>query len=144
CLHVFGMPASVSAVGNSEPASGIDYINAQLLYVDGGVVTIAGGWYHQGAFPFSMEYTAAFDGGTIDFSSAGRPATLFDLDGSHSPASTEGGDAYAAEIAYFVECCRTGRQPELCPPRESADAVKLMLRMLESRGRNGEKLKCAN
>jgi hypothetical protein len=51
-------------------------------------------------------------------------------------------DGYAAEIAYFVECCRAGKSPELCPPRESAQAVKLMLLLLESRKRNGEVMEC--
>ena len=35
-----------------------------------------------------------------------------------------------------------GKPPLRCPPRESADAVKLMLLMLEARSKNGEKIKC--
>ena len=36
----------------------------------------------------------------------------------------------------------TGRQPEICPPRESADAVKLTRLMLEARNKNGERIEC--
>ena len=53
-------------------------------------------------------------------------------------------DAYAAEIEYFLNCCREGRQPDLCPPTESAAAVKLMGLMLEARRQKGVKLECSN
>jgi len=53
-----------------------------------------------------------------------------------------GSDGYRAEIEYFLECCRTGQAPEFCPPAESADAVKLMLLLLDARNRNGVKLAC--
>ena len=51
-------------------------------------------------------------------------------------------DGYAAEIEYFVECCRQGQSPSLCPPAESAAAVELMLALLAARERNGEKTSC--
>ena len=39
-----------------------------------------GGWQHEGAFPFGMEYSVTLDGGTVEFSSAGRPPTLYSTD----------------------------------------------------------------
>jgi hypothetical protein len=52
-------------------------------------------------------------------------------------------DWYQAEIQYFVDCCRTGRKPDYCPPEESARAVKLARLMLESRQKKGEKIACS-
>ena len=141
-LHVFGKPEAVAATGSVDESAGIDCLNAQLYYPDGCVVSILGGWHNRGKFPFSMEYTVTFDGGTIDFSSAGRPATLFAADGTERVLAAADADAYAAELDYFIACCRDGRSPEACPPRESADAVKLMLRILEARSRRGEKIPC--
>ena len=142
CLHLFGKPEAVSATGYTDGASGIDLMEADLFYPGGAVVSIGGGWQHPGEFPFSMEYSVTLDGATIEFRSSeekprlyepGQPVRLLD-GGSRDP--------YAAEIEHFVESCGTGRAPQLCPPRESADAVKLMLVLLEARGRAGRKLVC--
>ena len=142
CLHLFGKPEVLSATGYRDDATGIDCMHAQLSYMDGAVVLITGGWHHPGAYPFSMEYTVTFEGGTVEYSSTGRAPTLYPPDRPEQLLELADCDAYAAEIAYFVECCRNGETPRLCPPRESADAVNLMLLMLESRNRNGQKLVC--
>ena len=142
CLALFGKPEAVAATGVCDAARGIDCLDAALLYPDGAAVSVIGGWHNPGAFPFSMEYTVTFDGGTIDFQSAGRVPTLYAADGTERPLTRPDQDGYAAEIAYFVDCCRHGRAPEACPPEQSADAVKLMLLLLDARQRNGEKLPC--
>lgn len=142
CLHLFGSPEALAATGYVDASRNIDTLQAELFYSDGAVVTVTGGWQHSGTFPFSMEYSVTLDGGTVEYSSAGRAPTLYGGDGSEQVLPLQGGDGYAGEIGYFVDCCSSGRQPERCPPRESADAVKLMLRMLEARSRNGEKMTC--
>ncbi len=142
CLHLFGKPEAVCATGFTDLAAGIDCIDAQFFYPHGAVVSIAGGWHHPGAYPFSMEYTVTMEGGTLEYSSAGRPATLYSPDGSATLLDGGTRDGYAAEIEYFVGCCNARRPPELCPPRDSADAVRLMLLVLEARNRSGRKMIC--
>jgi len=78
----------------------------------------------------------------VEYSSAGRPATLYRANGEPEAPPVAGRDFYQAEIEYFLECCRTGSPPALCPPEESAQAVRLTLLMLESRRRGGEKIPC--
>lgn len=141
CLHLFGKPEAVSAGGYSNAALGIDCIDAQLFYADL-VATVAGGWHNSGEFPFRMEYCVTLDGGTIEFSSQGKAPTVYTVGGGTQPLALQQQDGYAAEIAYFAGCCATGQEPELCPPAESAAAVKLMQLLLESRNRNGAKLIC--
>jgi predicted dehydrogenase len=141
CLHLFGKPEAVSATGYADLATGIDCIDAQFFY-PGGVVSITGGWHHPGAYPFSMEYTVTAEGGTVEYSSTGRAPTLYHPDGSETVLDGGARDGYAAEIEYFIECCHRRVTPELCPPRESADAVRLMLLMLEARNRSGRKMIC--
>ncbi len=142
CLHLFGKPRTVSASGCSDPATGVDCISAQLFYPEGAVVEISGGWYAPGEYPFSMEYSVAFDGGSVEYSSMGHAPTLYPRKGSLQALPLSACDGYAAEIGYFAQCCREKRPPEQCLPAESALAVKLMLLMLDSRKRNGAKMLC--
>jgi predicted dehydrogenase len=141
CLHLFGKPQAVSAIGHEDLGKGIDLITAECFY-DGGSVVITGGWHHPNAYPFSMEYTISFDGGTVDYSSEGRPPKLYRLDGTAEELPLASQDGYQAEIEYFLECAAAGRWPERCPPEESAAGVKLMRLMAEARKRPGERVEC--
>ena len=141
CLHVFGPPEAVSAVGYEDLARGIDCITAQFHYPQMTVV-LAGGWHHPNSFPFSMEYTITCDGGTIDYNSAGSPSAIYQADGAKTDLPADGKDGYLAEIEYFAKCCVEGKPPIDCAPGESAAAVKLALLMLEARSQQGEKIAC--
>jgi predicted dehydrogenase len=142
-LHLFGPPETVSATGYEALGAGIDVIAATLHYSGGVGVAIIGGWHHPRSYPFSMEYTVVGDNGTVEYSSsAATGPVLYRADGESEPIPMTERDGYSAEIQYFVECCRTGRQPTLCPPRESAQAVALMRLLLEARTRNGECIPC--
>ncbi len=142
-LQAFGRPEAVSAAGCEDLARGVDWITATFYYPGGPAVVISGGWHHPKAFPFSMEFTVVGEQGTIEYSSEGRPLTLYRADGE-AEALEAGGeqDWYEAEIRYFLQCAARNQPPEFCPPEESAAAVKLALRMLEARSRNGEKIPC--
>jgi predicted dehydrogenase len=141
CVHLFGPPQAVSATGAIDAARGIDVIDARLFYPFG-AVTVSGGWQGPGAYPFGMEYSVTGDNATIEYSSAGRPPTLYAE--TEQPLAFPHGDGYAAEIQYFVECCLANRHPDRCPPEESAQVVELMRALLAARERNGEKLLCSN
>jgi predicted dehydrogenase len=142
CQHLFGLPESLSATGHEDMPRGIDWITAQFHYPRIGAVVISGGWHHPKAFPFSMEYTVVADGGTVEFSSAGHPPALYRADGEKEPLEIPQKDGYHEEIVYFVGCVRDGRQPDFCPPEESANAVKLTRLMDEARSQKGEKIEC--
>lgn len=142
CLHLFGKPDFVSAVGYESLPDGIDVIGARLSYPNDLTIELAGGWHHPKAFPFSMEYTVVTDKGTVDFRHETRPPTLYASSGVESPLPLGTRDGYAAEIEYFIQCCETRQAPALCPPVQSAQAVGLMKLLLESRRKNGEKLEC--
>ncbi len=142
CLHVFGTPQAVAATGYEALESGIDVIAAELHYPGQGSVLIAGGWHHPRSYPFSMEYTVVADRGTLEYNSERGGPMLYKLDGNAEQLSMPAKDGYQAEIEYFAECCDRGKQPDLCPPEESAAAVKLMRLMLQARNANGERLAC--
>jgi len=143
CLHAFGRPDAVSATGYEDLPRGIDWILAQFWYPGIGAVAVSGGWHHPAAYPFSMQFTIVADGGTLEFDSAGAPLSEYGADGRHHPLEVPDSDGYRAELEYFMQCAITGEPPVACPPRESADAVRLARLMLESRSRNGEKIPCS-
>ena len=142
CLHAFGKPKAVSASGACDLERGVDFLNAQLFYGAGGVALISGGWMEPAGYPFSAGYRVAMEGGVIEHHAAGPPPTLFAPSGAPRVLGLAGGDGYRSELQYFAVCCRTATAPELCPPQESADAVKLMRLLLEARVRGGGKLVC--
>ena len=137
CLRLFGKPASLTATGYEDLAGGIDIVNAQLQYAEIGSVVVTGGWHHPKSYPFSMEYTVSADGGTIEYSSAGRPPTLYAKDGSERVLPQPEVDGYQAQLEYFIECATNGREPELCATQESADAVELTRLISDARRMRG-------
>jgi predicted dehydrogenase len=141
-LHLLGAPNAVSATGYENLTGGIDNITAQFHYDHADSVAITGGWHHAGDYPFSMEYTIVADNGAVEFGSGGRPATVYWKDGRSEPLPAPEVDPYAAQIAYFIHCCQTGADPELCPPAESALAVEAAQRMVNARQNKGEKIPC--
>ena len=142
CLFLFGKPESLSAAGHEDLARGIDMISAQLDYADIPSVTVSGGWHSGSAFPFSMEYSVVTEGGTIEYSSSGSPPTLFSADGKTHLLAVEDYNGYRAEIEYFAQCCREGREPAVCPPEQSAETVKLTRALADARKLRGEKVPC--
>lgn len=141
-LHLYGPPDALIATGHQDLAGSIDVLTAQWLYASDFAVTISGGWHHPRGFPFAMEYTVVGDGGTIEYSSAGRLPVLFDAAGRTRPLPLGAQDGFISELQYFVDCARTGQHPAKCPPEDSARAVAMMRLMLEARRRNGEVLPC--
>ena len=107
-----------------------------------GAVIINGGWHHPKAYPFSMEFTIVADGGTFEYSSAGRPLTLYGANGEAQALETPEKDFFQEELEYFMDCVTNGHRPERCLPEESAAAVKLTRWMVESRSKNGERIEC--
>jgi predicted dehydrogenase len=139
---LFGVPVAVSSTGFEDMAGGIDVIVSEFHYPAVGQVTIAGGWFHRGEYPFSMEFTVVGDRGVVEYGSAGRPMTVYWADGRREQAGLPAKDGYEAELEYFLACCTNGSPPVQCPPAESASAVKLTNLMVDAREKKGEKVKC--
>jgi predicted dehydrogenase len=135
-LRLFGPPLAIGATGYEDAPSGVDTISARLFY-EGFVVEISGGWMFPGAFPFAMEFTVLGDRGVLEFNSESRPLKRY---GDGEVVAVESTEAYAAEIAYFAECCRTGEQPAFCTPSSSAESVRLALELFDARAKNGERI----
>ncbi|MFB3776758.1 MAG: Gfo/Idh/MocA family protein [Bryobacteraceae bacterium] len=138
CIGLFGPPEAVTAMGCQHLAQGLDWITAQLHYPDF-AVQVSGGWHPPSSFPFSMEYSVVCDDGAIEYHSSSTAPVLHGPSG-RAVLEIDGKDGYQAEIEYFVDCCTSGRRPDLCPPGESAAAIKLASLIVESRRRRGERI----
>jgi predicted dehydrogenase len=134
-LMLFGLPDTIAAT----PAGDLDAISASLKYPDGLEVRIEGGWLASGT-PFSMGFSAKSQNALLELNNQGL--FLDDGGGRHKVQPPEG-DGYDAEIAYFIDCCRTGKKPERCLPEQSAQAVKLALALKEARTQGGESIRCS-
>ncbi len=142
-LLLFGVPEAISATGHEDMPNGIDSIVSEFYYPEIGSVTIAGGWYPANEYPFSMEYTVVGDLGVAEYSSAGRPPSIYWTDGSNELLEDDEMDPYQAELEYFLKCCDGGHQPDLCHPSSSALAVRVTQLMIAARKQAGDKVKCS-
>lgn len=135
-LLLFGPPARVAA----KPIGGPDTASATFLYEGGPEVRVQGGWFAPET-PFSMSFHVRADKAELVFGPDGL--RLNDSEGRSTKPALNTDDAYEAQLGYFVECCKTGKQPERCLPRDSMRAVELALLVKQSRSEGGEQLKCS-
>jgi predicted dehydrogenase len=142
CLHLYSRPLSLSAVGYVDLSRGIDWVEARIQFENTGPVIVTGGWHHPKSYPFQMEFTVVSAGGTLEFRSGDGAMRLYDSSGSSEPIECGEQDPFVEELKYFVGCVRERRQPVLCPPEDSALAVRVARLMMESRERKGEEIQC--
>jgi predicted dehydrogenase len=134
-VWLFGAPERIAA----KSLGPVDTVTASFIYPRGPEVRIQGGWFAAGS-ALSMTFQVRAERAELELTPTGL--FLSNEAGERKQIAVSGGDAYETELAYFVECCRTRRQPERCMPEDSARAVKLALLMKQSRERGGEQLKC--
>ena len=132
--HLLGMPRAVRSTGLSHVTEGVDHILTQYDYgAEGPVISAEGGWVMQEGFPFVMRYVANFEKATaiFDLAHAGSPLKLVQ-EGETTDVALPEGMGYEAEIAYFVDCLRSGRQPQRVTLQEAAHAVRIVEAEIES------------
>lgn len=135
-LSLFGTPAAVRA----KRLGSADAVTATFLYPNGPEVRLQGGWLAAGT-PFSMGFQVRSDEAEVQLASG--VLTLLDASGRREVISMEGIDPFAAELAYFQQCCARNQHPDLCPPEQSRAAVQLALLVKKSRELSGEQITCA-
>ena len=97
------------------------------------VVSAEGSWCMADGFAFTMRYTVNFERATVDFDIS-RDHQLLVSTAGKAEAIDLPGDGYEGELAYFLDCVRTGRRPARVT---AADAV-MGLRILEAEQRSIE------
>lgn len=129
---LFGLPKAVSSVGYSSKTSAVDHIATRYDVGTDVLVRAEGSWAMADGFAFRMQYIANFEQATAEFDSSAEHALILFQDGEAKPVELEDGMGYEREIAYFLDCVRSSRQPEIVTMRDAADAVKLIEAEVES------------
>ncbi|MEM1354148.1 MAG: Gfo/Idh/MocA family oxidoreductase [Planctomycetota bacterium] len=128
---LFGQPKGVQSVGYSRPTDAVDHIVTRYEYDDIPLVVAEGSWAMADGFSFSMAFTVNFEHATAEFGAGEKPLTLY-RDGKAEPVEIEPGMGYDYEIGYFIECVKSGRQPETVTMLDAANAVRIVEAEVES------------
>ncbi|MFM9106553.1 MAG: Gfo/Idh/MocA family protein [Chloroflexota bacterium] len=136
---IFGAPLAVTAHGEVNPRSGgIDRVQALIEYPDGATAMVDGGMMMPESYPFSsrievlgergaLEYAFRAGGRSVEMGAGVNALDWFPTEGDPERLTPEGGDHYAAECAYFIECIREGRRPERAMPSDARTALAVAL-----------------
>ncbi|MCC7451308.1 MAG: Gfo/Idh/MocA family oxidoreductase [Anaerolineae bacterium] len=129
----FGQPVSVYARGQQARPGLWNHI---LALVDYGEAhgSVEGNEMMPRNYPFTMTYKVLCEGGSVEFVFRAGGVSI-EMGGSSSltvyepgriyKLEAESGDAYERQIAYFIDCVRTGRTPTIGSPEQGRLAVQL-------------------
>lgn len=124
--YIFGFPSQLSASGIRDEAHRLDIVTASYEYRNARVL-IESGW--MGKRDFVMEFQAVFDTAVLKY----QNGKLMQFNGSsYQDAAIAPGGGHRAELEYFFDCVRTGKEPERCTPESSRDSISLALMSAES------------
>ncbi len=140
---LFGTPKSVYARGQRGAPGGWDHA---LTLVDYGDVQCfaEGSVLMPDGYPFTMTLWVLCEKGSVEFTfraggtgvetgaASGTSLMVYQTGKDPRPLPAPGGDAYQAQVAYFVECVREKRLPERGTPEQGRLAVKTALAARES------------
>ncbi|MDD5596870.1 MAG: Gfo/Idh/MocA family oxidoreductase [Victivallaceae bacterium] len=116
--YCLGVPESVKLNLNKD-----EYWEFELKYHDEPAkISVKGGFLYRHT-AFASEYAAAFENGSIRFSTLEPELIRIGTDKGAETVNVKG-DAYSAELEYFAECCETRTAPLKCPPEASLQAIE--------------------
>ncbi len=123
--YALGLPEAILARGTRGPSGEFDHVSALWSYAGGRYVTIEGGWVSAAPWGFEMEITVHGERGTLGWALSRGENVLLDTGGAAPEALPASGDAYARQLAYFVECVQAGRPVARCLPGSTRNSIAL-------------------
>ena len=124
--YCFGMPAGVFSRGYAKDTTRIDHVVTHYLYPQIPLVTAEGGWAMTPGFGFQMQYTVNFEKATAVFDLGAADPLKVIQHGKAKAIKVKAGMGYQHEIAYFVDCIKKGKRPQVVEPASAASAVKIV------------------
>jgi predicted dehydrogenase len=124
---LIGLPSVVCAAGD------VNHFSALFRTADGPIAQVEASFKMPPGSPFIMSLRVVGDTGAVTFDGLTGTVTLLE-DGVAHVVPVEGSrvfaqdtsaeiDAYYHEIAYFLECVRTGARPARALPQDARDAL---------------------
>jgi predicted dehydrogenase len=124
--YCFGKPDAVFSRGYAANTGRTDHVSTLYLYKHVPLVSAEGGWAMAPGFGFQMQYTVNFEKATAVFDLGAPDQLRLIQQGKSKPVAVKKGMGYQHEIAYFLECVRTGRRPRTVEPASAALSVKIV------------------
>ncbi|MDO9542396.1 MAG: Gfo/Idh/MocA family oxidoreductase [Kiritimatiellia bacterium] len=128
-VQLLGKPAAVRADGVQQGGA-FNSVANRLYYPSGAVVLVKASFMMPASYPFRMAFLVEFEKGVIDLDSwrpKGEQLRIYPARGKAICPKLEQGNAYGAEIDYFVRRLRDGKPFSRVPLDESIAALDLCL-----------------
>ncbi len=123
----FGVPQSVTSTGYTQVTGAIDHVMTQYHYDHIPLVVAEGGWCMSDGFDFSMRYNVNFERATASFDlDRKEPLVLFEQGKSPRAISLAQEMGYEFEIAYFLDCLRSGEHTSRVTLASAAQALAIV------------------
>ncbi len=122
---LFGRPAKVFSTGVVQASGSVDHVVTQYHYPGGPMVHAESGWLlTQG---FNMAYTLYCERATLDYDLARGSAAMQVAEEGKEPRTIqyEGGDGYAEEVRYVVDCVQGGVRPRVVTAADGLSALEI-------------------
>ncbi len=139
-IWFFGVPESVSTIANYNDGVKYDAISTNVVYKDGTFVNIQADWAAASAMHNpGRTLRLNFENGYIIRD--GSQVVKVDRDDNVVPLTVANAqNCYNKEIEYFVNCVINDEPLDVCPPEESAMAIKFVCNEIKSADNKGEKV----
>ena len=139
---LFGKPLSTTAIGMKHETGAWNHVVSQITY-DSGSASVEASCMLPQDFPFTAGLKLVCEKGVVEYHfraggasfEQGKPVSylLLHEDGRPSqPIAFEPGDGYYNELAYFIDCIKTGKPPNRVTPADSRLAVQTALACRQS------------
>ncbi len=133
--YIFGMPKAVQTVAqNIIEGSGYDNVSTNYIFDDLKTVNAQNDWTISGV-GFDMSFRVNFERGTIYLN--GGNFLVCPKDGEPFTPEYNHESAYYAEVRYFADCIREGKENTVNPPEASMNTIKLVESEIRSADNHG-------
>ncbi len=131
--YISGVPDSIECSYLPGSLSKHDYINSFWTYRRRNLnISIEGGNRFHINLPFHTGYLAQFEKASVMFSSLRENVICIADDKNMEELITDSLSAgYNNELEYFINCLEMDRQPDICLPESSLEAIKLCYKHIE-------------
>lgn len=129
----FGMPQAVTSFGYSKLTNQPDHLVTHYQYDDVPLVTAEGSWAMSDGYSFTMGFTVNFERATAVYDLAKSPVlSLYEPGKTPAAVPVEDIMGYDLEIAYMLDCIRTGRKPTTVTVKDAWNTIRIIEAEVES------------
>jgi predicted dehydrogenase len=129
---LLGPLGAVQAQGRRDGAGAWQHVQALLGYPGGVQATAEASFLMPHGYPPTFVLRVDLEHGCLEYNNraaAGQTLALLRAGREPEHPALPSEDGITAEIAYFLECVREGRQPAVITPRQAVESLAASLRV---------------